>query len=46
MRSTACLVDGVTVEYRTVGGAVRGAQVSVLDYENACQQRLAGGRTS
>ena len=26
------LVDGVTVEYRTAGGAVRGAQVSVLDY--------------
>ena len=29
------LVDGVTVEYRTVGAALRGAQVSVLDYENA-----------
>ena len=28
------LVDGVTVEYRTAGGAVRGAQVSVLDFEN------------
>ena len=28
------LVDGVTVEYGTGGGAVRGAQVSVLDYEN------------
>jgi len=28
------LVDGVTVEYRTAGGAVRGAQVSVLDYRN------------
>ncbi|MDE2796965.1 MAG: type I restriction endonuclease, partial [Gemmatimonadota bacterium] len=28
------LVDGVTVEYRTAGGAVRGAQVSVLDYGN------------
>ena len=28
------LVDGVTVEYRTPGGAMRGAQVSVLDYEN------------
>ena len=28
------LVDGVTVEYRTSGGAVRGAQVSVLDYGN------------
>ena len=27
------LVDGVTVEYRTAGGAVRGAQVSVLDFE-------------
>ena len=29
------LVDGVTVEYRTAGGALRGAQVSVLDYENS-----------
>ena len=29
------LVEGVTVEYRTVGGAVRGAQVSVLDFENS-----------
>ncbi len=28
------LVDGVTIEYRTAGGAVRGAQISVLDYEN------------
>ena len=28
------LVDGVTVEYRTAVGAVRGAQVSVLDYEH------------
>ncbi len=28
------LVDGVTVEYRTAGGTVRGAQVSVLDYDN------------
>ncbi len=28
------LVYGVTVEYRTSGGAVRGAQVSVLDYGN------------
>ena len=28
------LVDGVTVEYRTAKGAVRGAQVSVLDYGN------------
>ena len=28
------LVDGVTVEYRTAGGAVRGAQISVLDFEN------------
>jgi len=27
------LVDGVTVEYRTTGGTVRGAQVSILDYE-------------
>ena len=28
------LVDGVTIEYRTTGGTVRGAQVSILDYEN------------
>ena len=28
------LVDGATVEYRTAGGAVRGAQVSVLDHDN------------
>ncbi|MDE2981073.1 MAG: type I restriction endonuclease subunit R [Gemmatimonadota bacterium] len=28
------LGDGVTVEYRTRGGAVRGAQVSVLDYRS------------
>ena len=27
-------VDGVTVEYRTAEGALRGAQVAVLDYEN------------
>ena len=28
------LADGVTVEYRTANGSVRGAQVSVLDYES------------
>ena len=28
------LADGVTVEYRTTSGSVRGAQVSVLDYED------------
>ena len=28
------LVDGVTVEYRTAGGALRGAQVSVLDFDD------------
>ena len=28
------LVDGVTIEYRTTGGTLRGAQVSILDYEN------------
>ncbi|MYE95437.1 MAG: type I restriction endonuclease subunit R [Gemmatimonadetes bacterium] len=28
------IVDGVTVEYRTAGSAMRGAQVSVLDYRN------------
>ncbi len=27
------MVDGVTVEYRTAGGSLRGAQVAVLDYE-------------
>ena len=29
------LADGVTVEYRTASGSMRGAQVSVLDYEDA-----------
>src|SRR6266436_2998741 len=28
------LVDGVTVEYRTPDGAIRGAQARVLDFEN------------
>ena len=28
------LMDGVTVEYRTSGGALRGAQVSVLDFDD------------
>ena len=28
------LVDGVTVEYRTAEGAIRGAQAQVLDFEN------------
>ena len=28
------LVDGVTIEYRTAAGTIRGAQVSILDYEN------------
>ena len=28
------LVDGVNIEYRAAGGAVRGAQISVLDFEN------------
>ncbi len=28
------LADGVTVEYRAVGGSIRGAQVSILDVEN------------
>ena len=27
------LVDGVTVEHRTTGGALRGAQVAVVDYD-------------
>ena len=27
------LMDGVTVEYRTTGGTVRGAQISILDYD-------------
>ncbi len=29
------LVDGVTVEYRTAGGSLRGAQVAVLDFDDA-----------
>ncbi len=29
------LVDGVTVEYRTTDGDIRGAQARVLDFENA-----------
>ena len=28
------LVDGVTVEYRTVDGSIRGAQARVLDFDN------------
>ncbi len=28
------VVDGATIEYRTAEGAVRGAQVSVIDYRN------------
>ena len=28
------LVDGVTVEYRTAGGAIRGAQARVIDYDD------------
>ena len=28
------LVLGVTVEYRTAGGAIRGAQATVIDYDN------------
>ncbi len=28
------LVDGATVEYRAIGGALRGAQVSILDFAN------------
>ena len=28
------LVDGVTVEYRTPDGAIRGAQARVIDFEN------------
>lgn len=29
------LVDGITVEYRTAGGEVRGSQVKVIDFEHA-----------
>lgn len=29
------LVDGVTVEYRTANGSIRGAQVRVLDFDDA-----------
>ena len=32
------LVDGVTVEYRTSDGVIRGAQVQVLDFENPFKQ--------
>ena len=28
------LVEGVTVEYRTTGGAIRGAQAAVIDYDD------------
>ena len=28
------IVDGITVEYRASDGAVRGAQASVLDFED------------
>ena len=35
------LVDGVTIEYRTTGGTIRGAQVSILDYENPANNWLA-----
>ena len=28
------LVDGVTVEYRTAGGAIRGAQAQVIDFDD------------
>ena len=31
------LVDGVTVEYRVGGGALQGAQVAVVDYEDPIQ---------
>ena len=36
------LVDGVTVEYRAAGGALRGTQVSVLDYESALNNEWLG----
>jgi len=29
------LVDGVTVEYRTADGSIRGAQARVLDFDDA-----------
>ena len=33
-RSTAWLVEGVTVEYRTDEGVVRGAQARVIDFDD------------
>ena len=36
-------VDGVAVEYRDTGGAIRGAQVRVFDFDHPRQQRLACG---
>ena len=38
------LVEGVTVEYRAGDGAIRGAQVQVIDFDEPDQQRLAGGQ--
>ena len=38
------LVDGVTVEYRTTGGTLRGAQVTILRLREPRQQRLADGQ--
>ena len=37
-------VDGVTVEYRDPDGAMRGDQARVIDFDEPCQQRLAGGQ--
>ena len=38
------LVDGVTVEYRRTDGSIAGAQARVIDFDDAGQQRLAGGQ--
>ena len=41
------LVEGVTVEYRTDGGAIRGAQAAVIDYANrAANDFLAVNRVT
>ena len=39
------LVDGVNVEHRVREGEFRGAQVSVIDFEDPGQQRFSGGQS-
>ena len=38
------LVDGVTVEYRTSDGAVRGAQARVIDFDDPANNDWLGGQ--